>query len=75
MIKMLLGTAKNPKTIKLNAADKTVPAELALIMLIKSLTLVYLQRPLYALNTMFTEIFEKSNTPSSFFFHFRNPHV
>ena len=61
---MLLGTAKNPKTIRLKAADNTVPAELALIILIKSLTLVYLHSPLYTLKTMFTEIFEKSNTPS-----------
>ena len=34
---MLLGKAKKPKTIKLKAADSTVPAELALMILIKSL--------------------------------------
>tara|TARA_B100000902_G_C26495898_1_gene521548 strand:- start:252 stop:464 length:213 start_codon:yes stop_codon:yes gene_type:complete len=65
MIKILLGTAKKPKTIKLNAADNTVPAELALIKLIKSVTLVYLHRPLYTLKTIFTEIFENKKTPSN----------
>ena len=43
---MLLGIAKKPKTIKLKAAEKIIPAVLAFIILIKSLTLVYLQRPL-----------------------------
>ncbi len=59
---MLLGIARKPKTIKLNAADSIVPAELAFIILIRSLKLVYLQSPLYALKTIFTEIFENSKT-------------
>ena len=43
---MLLGIAKKPKTIKLKAAETIVPAELALKILIKSVTLVYLHSPL-----------------------------
>ena len=62
MKKMLLGIAKNPKTIKLRAAERIVPAVLALIIFKRSLKLVYLQRPLYTFKTTFTANFENNET-------------